>query len=67
MCAPAIDAPTLAAFVERLDGYHEQLEEYVQDGNGDALEVIEARVSAAGADTRAARARARRQARAVQQ
>jgi uncharacterized protein (TIGR00661 family) len=64
LCAPAIDAPTLATFVDRLDVYHERLEGYVQDGNVEALDVIEARVTAAGADTRRARARARRQARA---
>ena len=64
LCAPTIDAPTLAAFVDRLDVYHERLEGYVQDGNEEALDVIEARVTAAGGDTRRARAHARRQARA---
>ena len=64
MCARAIDAPTLAAFVDRLDVYHERLAGYVQDGNEEAMDVIEARVTAAGDDTRRARAHARRQARA---
>ena len=67
MCAPAIDARALAAFIERLDIYNERLSGYVQDGNVEALEVIEAQVTAAGADTRRARARARREARAAQQ
>jgi uncharacterized protein (TIGR00661 family) len=65
MCAPAIDAPALTAFLERLDDFHDRLEGYVQDGNVQALGVIAARVDAAGADTRRARARARRQARAT--
>ena len=51
------------AFLERLDGFHERLEGYVQDGNVEALAAIEARVVAAGADTRRDRARARRAAR----
>jgi uncharacterized protein (TIGR00661 family) len=63
LCAPAIDAPALAAFIERLDVYHDQLEGYMQDGNVEALAAIEARVTAAGVDTRRARARARRAAR----
>jgi uncharacterized protein (TIGR00661 family) len=68
MCAPAIDAAAVSAFLDRLDVYHERLEGYEQDGNAEALEVIEARVTAAGADTRRARARARarRAARATQ-
>ncbi len=63
LCAPAVDTPVLEAFLERLDGFHERLEGYVQDGNVDALEAIEARVVAAGEDTRRERARARRAAR----
>jgi uncharacterized protein (TIGR00661 family) len=66
MCARAVEAATLAAFVDRLDDFHERLEEYVQDGNTEALAVIEARVAEAGADTRRDRARARRQAKATQ-
>ena len=65
MCAPAIDAATLSAFLEQLDAYHERLLGYEQDGNAVALDVIEARVAAAGADSRRERARARRQARAT--
>jgi uncharacterized protein (TIGR00661 family) len=63
LCAPAVDTPVLEAFLERLDGFHERLEGYVQDGNVEALEAIEARVVAAGEDTRRERARARRAAR----
>jgi uncharacterized protein (TIGR00661 family) len=66
MCAPAIDAPALTAFLHRLDVYHDRLEGYVQDGNVEALGVIEARVTAAGVDSRRARARAGREARAAQ-
>jgi hypothetical protein len=66
MCAPAIDAPTLSAFLDGLDGFHHRLGDYVQDGNVEALDTIVGRVTAAGADTRRERARARRQARARQ-
>jgi uncharacterized protein (TIGR00661 family) len=66
MCAPAIDAPALSAFLDGLDGFHDRLGSYVQDGNVDALDTILARVTAAGADTRRARAQARRQAKAKQ-
>jgi uncharacterized protein (TIGR00661 family) len=60
MCAPAIDAATISSFLDELDGYHERLEAYVQDGNVEAIETITERVTAAGADTRRDRARARR-------
>jgi uncharacterized protein (TIGR00661 family) len=60
MCAPAIDAATLSSFLDELDGYHERLEAYVQDGNVEAIDTITERVTAAGADTRRDRARARR-------
>ena len=63
MCAPAIDAATLSTFLDRLDGYHERLEGYMQDGNTEALAAIGERVTGAGADTRRERARARRAAR----
>jgi uncharacterized protein (TIGR00661 family) len=63
MCAPTIDGATLSAFLDRLDDYHDRLAGYVQDGNVEALEAIEARVVAAGEDTRRERARARRAAR----
>jgi uncharacterized protein (TIGR00661 family) len=66
MCAPAIDAPTLSAFLAGLDGFHDRLGDYAQDGNTDALDTISERVTAAGADTRRGRARARREARAKQ-
>ncbi len=66
MCAPAIGAPTLSAFLDGLDAFHDQLGEYAQDGNTEALDTIIDRVAAAGADTRRGRARARRQARAKQ-
>ena len=66
LCAPAIDAPTLSEFLDRLDAFHDRLGEYVQAGNLEALDTIAARVTAAGADSRRARAHARRQARAKQ-
>jgi len=62
-CAPTIDATTLAGFLDHLERFHERLEEYTQDGNREAVETIEARVTAAAADTRRGRARARREAR----
>ena len=46
----------LEAFLERLDEFHDRLEGYVQDGNVQALAAIEARVVAAGEDTRRERA-----------
>jgi uncharacterized protein (TIGR00661 family) len=63
MCAPAIDTATLAAFLDELDSYHDRLEAYVQDGNEEAIATISERVTAAGADSRRDRARARREAR----
>jgi len=63
LCAPAVDEPVLRAFLAQLDGFHDRLEGYVQDGNEQALAAIEARVVAAGEDTRRERARARRSAR----
>jgi len=63
ICARTVDPATVAAFLDGLDGYHETLEAYEQDGNRAALAEIETRVLAAGADTRRDRARARRQAR----
>jgi uncharacterized protein (TIGR00661 family) len=64
LCAPAVDAHALAAFLARLDDFHGRLEDYVQDGNIEALAAIVERVTAAAADTRRDRARARRQAKA---
>jgi UDP-N-acetylglucosamine:LPS N-acetylglucosamine transferase len=66
MCAPTVDARVLSAFLDGLDRCHDRLGEYVQDGNVEALDTIIARVTAAGADTRRDRARARREARAKQ-
>jgi uncharacterized protein (TIGR00661 family) len=66
MCATGVDAPTLTTFLDRLDDFHERLEGYVQDGNVEALEVIEDLVTAAGAASRRDRARARREARVRQ-
>lgn len=63
MFAPEIDAETLSAFIGRLDRLQERLDAYQQDGNAEALEVIEERVLAAGEHTRRDRARARREAR----
>jgi uncharacterized protein (TIGR00661 family) len=63
MCAPAVDAAALDAFLAQLDAFHDRLAGYVQAGNDDALATIEAVVAAAGADTRRDRARARREAR----
>ena len=63
ICAPSVDVATMTDFLDRLDGFHGQLEGYEQDGNREALRTIEARVVAAGADSRRDRARARRQAR----
>ncbi len=64
LCAPEIDPATLSAFLEGLDTFHSRLEDYVQDGNADALETITERVTAAGADSHRDRARARRAAKA---
>jgi uncharacterized protein (TIGR00661 family) len=64
LCAPAVDAQALATFLARLDDYHGRLEDYVQDGNVEALAAISERVTAAAADTRRDRARARHQAKA---
>jgi UDP-N-acetylglucosamine:LPS N-acetylglucosamine transferase len=63
ICAPSVDMATMTAFLDGLDGFHGTLSGYEQDGNRDALAEIETRVTAAGADTRRERARARRQAR----
>jgi uncharacterized protein (TIGR00661 family) len=62
MCAETINAATLSAFLEELDGYHNRLEAYVQDGNAQAIDTISETVSAAGAASRRDRARARREA-----
>jgi uncharacterized protein (TIGR00661 family) len=65
-CASEIDAAVLADFLDHLDEFHERLEGYEQDGNTEALTAIEARVTAAGAESRRDRARARREARRKQ-
>ena len=65
LCARSVDAATVTAFLDRLDGYHGRLEDYVQDGNREALEVIVERVTAAAADTRRERAHARHGAKAA--
>ena len=62
MCAETINAATLSAFLEELDGYHNRLEAYVQDGNVQAIDTISETVSAAGAASRRDRSRARREA-----
>jgi hypothetical protein len=59
------DTPALQAFLDRLDEFHERLGSYEQDGNAEALATIEACVTTAGADTRHARALARRAAKAT--
>jgi uncharacterized protein (TIGR00661 family) len=63
MCAPEVDAAVLDAFLARLDEFHDRLAGYRQEGNVEALDTIAAVVTAAGADTRRDRARARREAR----
>jgi uncharacterized protein (TIGR00661 family) len=63
LCAPTVDAGTLATFLDRLDGYQGRLDAYTQDGNAEALAEIVDRVRAAGANSRRERARARREAR----
>lgn len=63
VCAPSIDAASLAGFLDRLDPLQDRLDGYEQDGNVEALEVIVERVTAAGAESRKERARARRAAR----
>lgn len=62
-CALAIDKAELSRFLEGLDGYHEKLAGYSQDGNREALEVITRTVEAASEETGRERARARREAR----
>lgn len=61
--AAAIDSEVLSSFVTRLDEYQERLDAYEQDGNSAALDVIRARVEAAGDHTPRDRTRLRRQAR----
>jgi uncharacterized protein (TIGR00661 family) len=63
MCAPAPGRAVLDAFLARLPEYDEALARYEQDGNRVALDVIEARVEAAAADSRRRRRQARRMAR----
>lgn len=61
LCAPTVDRETVMTFLGRLDEYHGRLETYEQDGNREALEVIDACVTAACVDTPRDRARARRE------
>jgi len=63
IAAPSIDVATLQAFLDGLDGFHETLATYEQNGNDEAIAAVEERVTAAGRDTRRDRARARRTAR----
>jgi uncharacterized protein (TIGR00661 family) len=63
LCAPNVDAETMSVFLDRIDDFHGKLGGYEQDGNRVALEVIAAKVGAAGSETRRDRARARREAR----
>ncbi len=62
-CALEIDKPALDRFLDGLDGFHERLSGYSQDGNREALEVINRTVEAAAEETRRERARSRREAR----
>src|SRR3712207_6711242 len=66
MCAPVVDAHVLSSFLAGLDTFPDRLGKYAQDGNLEALETILARVTAAAADSRRERARARRAARTKQ-
>jgi hypothetical protein len=63
MCAPGAGADKLAAFLARLPEYEAALGGYEQDGNRVALETIQERVVAAGADSRRDRRHARQLAR----
>jgi UDP:flavonoid glycosyltransferase YjiC (YdhE family) len=63
MCAPAAGPTELAEFLVRLPEFEDALARYEQDGNRVALEVIEARVVEAAADSRRIRREARRMAR----
>ncbi len=65
MCAPVAGPGDLARFLGRLPEYETALAGYEQDGNRVALETIEARVTAAAADSRRDRRQARRVARSV--
>lgn len=62
-CALTIDEEALKRFLDGLDGFHEKLSGYSQDGNREALEVITRTVEAASEETGRERARARRAAR----
>lgn len=62
-CALSIDSSELTRFLEGLDGYHEKLSGYTQDGNMEAMEVITRTVEAAADESRRERSRARREAR----
>jgi glycosyl transferase family 1 len=65
MCAPGAGPRELTTFLARLPLYETALAGYEQDGNRVALETIEARVLAAGADSRRDRRHARQAARRV--
>ena len=61
-CALGINDEVLERFLVGLDGFHEQLGDYSQDGNREALEVIGRVVEEAAEGSRQDRARARRRA-----
>jgi len=62
-CALEMNREALDRFLDGLDGFHEKLSGYSQDGNRVALDVISRTVEAAAEETRRQRARARREAR----
>lgn len=62
-CATAIGPEALSSFLDGLDGFHEKLAGYTQDGNREALEAITSTVEAAAEESRRERARSRREAR----
>ena len=63
VCAPAAGPAEVAEFLARLPEFEASLAGYEQDGNRVALDVIEALVTGAAADSRRRRREARRMAR----
>ncbi|MCB0869379.1 MAG: hypothetical protein KDB52_00965 [Solirubrobacterales bacterium] len=64
-CAMAIGPDELGRFLNGLDGFHEKLADYSQDGNSIALKVIRETVEAAAGKTRRDRKKDRLKARRV--
>jgi len=62
-CTLSIDAEDVNRFLAGLDGFHERLAGYAQDGNREALGVINRTVEEAAGESRRERAQARREAR----